>query len=306
MTVGTTITWNGNPVARTVGNWTRSLRGQPEWGPLDWPGLSREVPQWGGVYSGPGTPAPRQGLLTIQSVWSGASKPTTDMRYHLREEMNALAAEFSPSLGERRLVVTDTGADGGETVTRLLLARAGRAYSYRDSLNADGSIGGRPIGRVVYSVDFTSVWPWWIREPSGLTGDHTGISSTGVTGSGTVAGGWRLKITAPGGQSAAPAVTVTIGGVAVPLVWRTGATWTGGDIAVLEAWWPEGQRAGVRSYILRSGAMREKGVWGLDMDSLASIPLIAPSGTTTVAVSISSLNSGGTCAFDRVALHEAF
>lgn len=303
-----TLTWNGEAIERVVGNWTRTLREQPEFGPLEWPALGREVATWGSVYAGAGTPAPRRSLLTIESKWTGAGKPTTDMRYHLREELDAIAAEFSPSLGERRLVVTDTGAQFGETLTRVLYCRAERTYSYRDALLGDGSIGGRPVGRVVYGVALTALWPWWIAEPAGLTGGNTGIASTSVTGAGTVAGGWRLKITPPSGHTAALDVTITIGGVELPLIWRDGATWAGssGDVAYLEAWWPEGQRAGLRSYIMRSGAMREPGLWGANLDGLSGIPLIAPSGTTSVAVAITGLSAGGTCAFDRVTLHEAF
>lgn len=309
MTASTVFTWNGTAIDGQVGDWLRSLRVQPEFGPLEWPGLSREAAGWGGVYAGPGTPAARRTQLIVESRWNGeGAKPTTDMRYEMRKELDAIAAIFSPSLGEKRLVMTDSGEGGSEVDIRVLLCRAERAYSYRDSQSGDGGIGGRPIGRVVYSVEMTSTWPWWIGEPTGLTGTHTGIGSTNITGSGTVAGGWRFKLTPPALQTAAPTVTITVGGVAVPLVWRYGAVWAGsaGDVAYLEVWWPEGQRAGARSYIMRAGAMREKGVWGLDLAGLTGIPLIAPSGTTAVTVAISGVNSGGTCAFDRVTLHEAF
>lgn len=306
------LTWNGTSVTAGDGDWVWSLWGQPEFGGFDWPVATQEHAGWGASQLGIGTPGPRTVNFAIRAQHGSPDDIADNLLDAQRAEAIVLSRMYAPSLGECALDVATTDT------TRRLYGRRPMSSSWRRALQA-GEAGLRPArgGPIVYPVTLVCPYPWFIQDEDSITGNHTGCSGTAAAGD--YACGWRLVITAGTGQTAAPSITVTIDGVALDFdwadktVWSGGVpttssiAWDGGDVVVLEAFWPHGQsRLGVVSYIREEGSttnLRDYGVLVPDIAGLTRWPTI-PADGGSVSVALSSMVSGSTCSFDYATLHE--
>ena len=233
-----TLNWNGNNVGRTVGNVTRTERRAPSFGGVVWEREWKTAVGGGQIEVGEAYPPPRDIVFYVRSDCYSAGGTDAVIEARAQDEMNDLAEEFHPGLGEVDLKVTrlDTSSS---SVVRYLRAKAlgAMAWRYTDR-GGDDELGVRPKGYIHYDVFARADYPWFIDHgtptPTSLS---SGGGGTAVTNSGAYEVGWRLVITAASGDRTT--LTLTNSTTSQSAVFK----FSGGAVVAnraIEWWYPQG------------------------------------------------------------------